>query len=349
MTAVKHRARDAGPRPGTGPGPDRNQERHHLFFGLFQVLLLLGLAALQAVLLLSGAIHLYMAPKMQTFVIFSTAAFVLMALHGLWTLLAPGAGAAARCGCSHDHDPSPAGKVAMVVLFGLVLTAGFFLPHQVLDSRVAEKKGISLSRSAAPSVFGSSRETRLPPEDHLFFQEEIPWDTAQAWDVPSSGTDLGEEQAKLREELGIWYDRDLYQELSEELLDRDVLRITDDDFLDSMLIISAYLDRFQGRRVEFAGFVYHDGTMAENELAVARIAITCCLADAMVYGLLVQTDEPLPSNDTWVRVHGRIAATRFMEEDIPLILAERLETIPSPDQPYVYPRLYSSYVFEDGS
>ncbi|SMP45794.1 TIGR03943 family protein [Desulfonatronum zhilinae] len=341
MTTVKRCSRDAG--------PDRDHERHGLSFEVFQVLLLLGLAALQAVLLFSGAIHLYQAPKMQPFVIFSTAAFLVMALHGLWVLLVPKAGADARCGCSHDHEPSPVGKIAMAVLFGLVLITGFFLPHQILDSRVAEKKGIALSRSPAPSVFGPERIPGLPPENHLFFQEETPWDSGQAMDFEPTGTDMEEEQALLREELGIWYDREIYQELTEDLLARETLRVTDADFLDAMLIISAYLDRFQGRAVVFTGFVYHDGTMAENELAVARISITCCLADATVYGLLVQAEQPLPPNDSWVRVHGRIGATRFMEEDIPMILADRLEIIPAPDQPYVYPRLYSSYVFEDGS
>ncbi|PTN37676.1 TIGR03943 family protein [Desulfonatronum sp. SC1] len=346
MTSEKHRSRDTAPEPCPSmekPG------RPWLFFGAVQVVLLLGLAALQTVLLLSEAIHLYQAPKMQPFVIFSTAAFLVMALHGLWTLLIPTAEAAARCGCSHEHEPSQAGKVAMAALFGLVLITGFFLPHQALDSRVAEKKGIALSRSPAPSVFGPERIPGLPPENHLFFQEETPWDSGQAMDFDSTGSDLEEEQAKLREELGIWYDREIYQDLSEELLGRDALRITGEVFLDSMLIISAYLDRFQGRRVEFSGFAFHDGTMAENELAVARIAVTCCLADATVYGLLVRTDPPLPPNDSWVRIQGRISAMRFMEEDIPLILADRLEIIPAPDQPYVYPRLYSSYVFDDGS
>jgi putative membrane protein len=341
MTTVKHRSRDAG--------TDRNHARHGRSFAVFQIVLLLGLAALQAVLLLSGAVHLYQAPKMQPFMMFSTAAFVVMALHGLWILLVPKAGAEARCGCSHGHEPSRAGKTAMAALFGLVLVIGFFLPHQVLDSRVAEKKGIALSRSSAPSVFVPERIPGLPLENHLFFQEETPWDSGQAMDFEPTGTDLEEEQALLREELGIWYDREIYQELTEDLLARETLRITDADFLDAMLIISAYLERFQGRRLEFTGFVYHDGTMAENELAVARISITCCLADATVYGLLVQAEQPLPPNDTWVRVHGRIGATRFMEEDIPMILADRLEIIPAPDQPYVYPRLYSSYVFDDGS
>lgn len=338
MTFTQHRSSQKLPQGS-------RSSKHHVF-GSLQILVLLGLAALQTVLLFSGAIHLYQAPQMQPFVVFSTVAFVVMALHGLWTILVPSADAAARCGCSHDHEPSPTGKVAVTVLFGIVLTAGFILPHQVLDSRVAEKKGISLSRAQTPSVFGPNRESRVPPEDHLFFQDEIPWDSAQEMGFELPASELDSEQARLRNDLGIWYDPDIYQEMYKDLLDQDVLRITGEDFLDSMLIISAYLDRFEGRGVEFSGFVYHDGTMAENELAVARIAITCCLADATVYGLLVRGDLPLPPNDTWVQVRGRITATRFMDEDIPVILAEQVENIPPPDQPYVYPRLYSSYVFD---
>ncbi|GAB6059593.1 TIGR03943 family putative permease subunit [Desulfonatronum parangueonense] len=313
-------------------------------FGLIQTLILFALAALQASLLHSGESLLYMAPRMQPFLFFSTVSFCIMGIYGLWTLFRPGASVEAGCGCGHEHGFSGKAKAVVVMLFGLVLAAGFFLPHQLLDSRVAQKKGISLSRAPERSMFGPQQEIGFPPDSHILFQEDIPWDSGQAMDF---GPELDEEQAMLREELGIWYDRDTYQEMTEELLAKSSLIITSENFLDSMLIISAYLDRFQGRRVEFSGFVYHDGTMAENELAVARIAVTCCLADATVYGLLVRVDTlPLPANDAWVRVHGRIAATRFMDEDIPMVLADRLELIPPPDQPYVYPRLYSSYVFD---
>ena len=313
-------------------------------FGLVQVLILFALAALQAKLLISGDSLLYQAPRMEPFLLFSTVIFCIMAAYGLWMLFWPLPSAGSSCGCSAGHGLSGKGKVAAIVLFGLVLLTGFFLPHKLLDTRVAQKKGISLSRSSKTSLFWPQQELEQLPENHILLQEDIPWDSGQSTNFEP---ELDAEQAKLREELGIWYDRDIYQELTEDLLGRNTLTISNENFLDSMLIISAYLDQFQGRRVDFSGFVYHDGTMAENELAVARIAVTCCLADATVYGLLVRLEDgPLPANDAWVRVHGRIASSRFIEEDIPLILAERLETIPPPDQPYVYPRLYSSYVFD---
>jgi putative membrane protein len=319
------------------------QQNSISLFALIQILLLLGLALLQTLLLLSGDNRLYQAPRMQPFLVFSTVTFCILALHGVQNLFRPAPAPGCACGCAQGREISLGAKTAVLVLFGLILGTGFLLPHQVLDSRVAEKKGIALQRQPASPVFSPQTAPGDFSGEHLAL-EDIPWDSAQALE---SAPGVEDEQDKLREELGIWYDRKLYTEMTDELLARKSLEITGETFLDAMLIISAYLDDFAGRAVEFSGFAYHDGTMAENELAVARIAITCCLADATVYGLLVRAPGlPLPANDVWVRVQGRIAKTKFMDDSIPMILADHLETIPAPDQPYVYPRLYSRYVLE---
>ncbi len=313
-------------------------------FALAQALVLFGLAGLQINLLLTGANLLYQAPRMQPFMIFSTIAFLAMGLYALWAALTPGAATPLACGCSSGPQPSWPAKTATSGLFGLVLLTGFLLPHQLLDSRVAEKKGISLHRSASAALFGPQPTENIFPDDHLSI-ETIPWDTGQA---ASQAPEHGDEQDKLHAELGVWYDRDLHTRMADELLAEQTLTVTDASFLDAMLIISAYLDAFQGRILEFSGFVFHDQSMAANELAVARIAVTCCLADSTVYGLLVRApDLPLPANDAWVRIRGRIHKTQFMGEDIPLVVAQRLDVVPSPEQPYVYPRLYSKYVFEN--
>lgn len=320
--------------------------RHRQFpvFDLTQHLLLLALALLQTILLASGDSQLYLAPRMMPFLYFSTTAFCILAVHGLWNLFRrPSDG----CDCGCAENLSLGSKIVILALFGLVLGTGFILPHQPLDSRVADKKGISLQRHATDPLFGGTRSADdFLTGEHLLIGD-IPWDSAQAWEE-DNGREV--EQERLRDELGIWYDRELYTEMARELLGQDFLEITSETFLDAMLVISAYLEAFAGRSVEFAGFVYHDGTMAENELAVARISITCCLADATVYGLLVRAPSlPLPPNDAWVRVRGRIAQTVLMEESIPVILADDLEIVPAPDQPYVYPRLYNRHVIDTGS
>lgn len=313
-------------------------------FALVRALMLFGLTGLQAGLLFSGTNLLYQAPRMQPFMIFSTIVFLAMGLYALWAALARGAATPLSCGCSNGPRPSRSAKTATATLFGLVLLTGFLFPHQLLDGRVAENKGISLHRSTSAALFGPQPTENIFPVDHLSI-ETIPWDTGQA---ASQAPEHGDEQDKLHAELGIWYDRNLHTQMTDELLAEQTLTVTDASFLDAMLIISAYLDEFQGRDLEFSGFVFHDQSMAANELAVARIAVTCCLADSTVYGLLVRAPHlPLPANDVWVRARGRIHKTQFMGEDIPLIVANHLDVVSSPEQPYVYPRLYSRYVFEN--
>lgn len=309
-------------------------------FQMTRILILIALALLQTLLLLSGKISLYLSPSMAPFFIFSTAAFYILAIHELWFFVS-------EVNAENHEDArkrsfSASGGITVIALFGLVLAAGFFLPHRVLDSRVADKKGISLQRVPAERFLDPRTAPLVFPEDHVFY------DDAKGKGFQAGGRQDSEpdEQRMLRSELGIWYDNELYISMAEDLLSRDSLKITGKSFLDDVLILSVYLDAFIGRDVEFTGFVYHDGTMAENELAVARIALTCCLADATVYGLLVRPpDLPRPENDVWVRVTGRIDKTRDIENPFPLILAEQMEPVHAPAQPYVFPRLYGKFVF----
>lgn len=93
-----------------------------------------------------------------------------------------------------------------------------------------------------------------------------------------------------------------------------------------------------GREVEVVGFVYRDPRNAPGEFWVSRFTVSCCVADAAAIGLLTrweQTDQLKP--DEWVRVVGRFGVGEFAGERLPIILAERVEVVPPPSQPYLYP------------
>ena len=77
--------------------------------------------------------------------------------------------------------------------------------------------------------------------------------------------------------------------------------------------------------------------MNDDEFLVARFAITCCLADAVVYAFQVNTDEAHHYEmDSWVRVKGELAGNEDPESSDPFVVADEIEEIPEPDQPYVY-------------
>lgn len=101
---------------------------------------------------------------------------------------------------------------------------------------------------------------------------------------------------------------------------------------------AADLNAFAGKEADVVGFVYKDPRAQADQFWVSRFTVSCCVADAAAIGLLVQTDqaEALPA-DSWVRVVGKFTVGEFAGEQIPIIVAERIEPTQQPAQPYLYP------------
>ena len=92
------------------------------------------------------------------------------------------------------------------------------------------------------------------------------------------------------------------------------------------------------------GFVYHDDNVDERQFTLTRFVVGCCAADAMAVGLPVSLGtEGGPGQlslgeleeGQWVRVVGRFAAP--VGNGMPALVAEQLDSVPEPNQPYLYP------------
>lgn len=93
------------------------------------------------------------------------------------------------------------------------------------------------------------------------------------------------------------------------------------------------------------GFVIKDTSFEKDRFFLARMVITCCIADAMIDGVLCEAEfasevEP----NSWVRVRGRVHRNMKKVEgdrfdltvsDVVLKLTE-IEEIDPPDPPYIY-------------
>jgi len=91
---------------------------------------------------------------------------------------------------------------------------------------------------------------------------------------------------------------------------------------------------------DVVGFVYLDDAADEAAFTLTRFVVGCCAADAMAVGLPVSLAAGLSSEEAleegqWVRVVGQFAASTG--NSIPVLLAEQLEAVPEPNQPYLYP------------
>jgi putative membrane protein len=93
-----------------------------------------------------------------------------------------------------------------------------------------------------------------------------------------------------------------------------------------------------GERADVIGFVYRDARFGKDQFLLARFTITCCVADAMAIGLVVQSPEAGQLiADSWVRVRGAFAEGKLDDEATPILVAEDVAPVQLPEQPYLYP------------
>ena len=92
-----------------------------------------------------------------------------------------------------------------------------------------------------------------------------------------------------------------------------------------------------GAAVDLIGFVYHDPARPLGGFIVARYAIICCIADVKGIGVPViwADGAALPAN-SWVRVRGTLGTTTIVGHTTPAFIAEAVEPVPQPDEPYLY-------------
>ena len=95
-------------------------------------------------------------------------------------------------------------------------------------------------------------------------------------------------------------------------------------------------ESFNGVEAEVIGFVYHELEGEDNAFWVARFIVGCCVADASPVALAVEWGQAadLPEGE-WVRVRGRFRETPGAPA--PVLVAERVDVVPAPNQPYLYP------------
>lgn len=115
--------------------------------------------------------------------------------------------------------------------------------------------------------------------------------------------------------------------------------ITVDNSMYGHIILDVHdnVDQYVGKKISFNGFLYRDKQSNKNQAYVSRFAITCCVADAQLFGLKVQGKEiTLFKNDQWVNVTGTIQKMKVKKFYKPYILLEKIESIEPLKDPYVY-------------
>lgn len=115
------------------------------------------------------------------------------------------------------------------------------------------------------------------------------------------------------------------------------INITDKNHVSYMVLLYENTQAYTGKRVNIKGFVYRPPNLAPDRLMVARFEISCCAADGVPSGLIVEWPHAEKiNNDSWIEVQGTITQDSYQEISIPLLKAEKISHIDPLSTPYVY-------------
>lgn len=95
-------------------------------------------------------------------------------------------------------------------------------------------------------------------------------------------------------------------------------------------------DAYTGQKVKVTGFVIHPTDFSPEYGLISRFIITCCAADAYPIALPVKFPESRESyaQDSWIEIKGEMATEILNDERKLVIIAQDIETIPEPRNPY---------------
>lgn len=117
----------------------------------------------------------------------------------------------------------------------------------------------------------------------------------------------------------------------------DLQAIEDETGQVSLTRLNTEPETFVGKEVEVLCQSLRDPQLPEDMLICYRFRITCCAADAMpVYILLRTTGQPLPNNDSWLRVRGRLSLFKNRGFTLPLVTADTLTVAQEPRFPFLF-------------
>ncbi|CUH94990.1 hypothetical protein P22_1059 [Propionispora sp. 2/2-37] len=126
--------------------------------------------------------------------------------------------------------------------------------------------------------------------------------------------------------------------LKQELQQAELIRVTDRNYTEVMSEINEFPQDYTGKQVTLTGFVFRSPGLAENQLSLVRYVIVCCVADALPYGVMCETDDAKQYPDgTWLTGKGTLEMSHYKGQTTPVLKLTSIQVIKEPEKPYVFP------------
>ncbi|MBS4220252.1 TIGR03943 family protein [Bacillus sp. FJAT-49711] len=318
-------------------------ERDYSFHVYLRGIILIGFFLLIFKLLVTGNIQSFIAPKMVPFPYFSIVVLFILGIVQIWR-----SGSKNRdelyCNCGFDHNQkgSPLQTFFIYSIFVLPVFTGLLFPITTLDSSVAAKRGIKYGSglyTQPPEINDDSsldiEEAEEYLNDPVGYTEKL--DERVETD-PNDG--LSESNEFETNEAGndmLILTTEEQEKLKNKLLNEDKVIVDDDHYLAILNILHEDPSLFVGKEIEIIGFVYKEPDFNEDQFVVARFGVSCCIADASVYGIISTMDgfENI-EEDQWVQATGKLSTTTMNDWELPFLQITNVKKMNEPENPYVY-------------
>ncbi|MGX1262524.1 putative membrane protein [Rossellomorea marisflavi] len=274
--------------------------------------ILIGYALLLLKLLLTFNLQNFVALKMHGYLYFALGVFFLLGavqiIRGTSGFLAKG-----QCGCeAHDVPKGLVRSIMVYALFVFPLITGFLLPDQLLDGSVAAKRGVKV---------GNGMFTLTPHKGERSSDHTI--------EAVHGG------EATL-DPVGTFPLEKDYDKLKDVIKQKEKIIVRDEQYIQTLSVVDEQLDSSIGKEIQLTGFIYKDEGFSKNEVVISRFTVTCCVADASVYGILSRSEELAALEpDTWVQVSGILDKADFNGVAMPVIKHPVFKKVEPPENPYV--------------
>jgi len=321
-------------------------------------LILSGFTLLLAKLIVTERLSHYLAPRLHMFSYVTLGILILLTLVSIrQAIVGP---PRYECDCEDAHQVPRSLWRSLIVygLFVLPLAMGFLMPEQILGSDVAEKRGVTLlgndvrklgavagaanasaqgaaseSLSQSGGAGGTAGTATSQPSGKPGDGARLAASPAQTQAQTRSAA-LSDEQLRQKFASGLG---DFYTDMAVSLYKQPVIQLDDKVFLDGLTTMELYAKEFAGKELETLGFVYRQPDFTPQQFVVARFSVTCCTADANVFGVLVENGQGSKwPTDSWVKVRGKLEARMVDGYEMLVLKASKVEPVKPPKDPYVY-------------
>lgn len=112
----------------------------------------------------------------------------------------------------------------------------------------------------------------------------------------------------------------------------------DSNFAKWIQEIYANTSRYDGKEIDFVGFVYKDKSFKKDEFVAGRSMMICCAADVQIIGFMCKYDKVASLQDNgWYRFTCKIKDSTYDGKPSPILEVLSLKPSEMPENEYVYP------------